>query len=119
MPPASDPACLFCKIGKGEIKGDILSRDTEMFVLRDIHPQAPVHQLVIPFEHIPSVANLSTKQAPLLGRMASMANEMARKAGLTERGYRLVLNCGPEGGQTVPHLHLHLLGGRQLQGGMG
>lgn len=110
--------CIFCKIGKGEIKGDIVDRDERLFVLKDINPQAPVHLLVMPFEHIASVADITESRADLIGRMVLMANRAAAKAGLSGKGYRLVINCGKEGGQTVAHLHMHVLGGRQMGGNM-
>lgn len=117
--PSTDPNCLFCKIGSGELRGTILDRDAELFVLQDIHPQAPVHQLIIPFAHIPSVAHVASAQSGLLGRMAAKANELAKHAGVAEKGYRLIINCGQEGGQSVGHLHMHLLAGRQLRGELG
>ena len=111
--------CIFCKIGSGEIKSDILDRDEKLFVLRDINPQAPVHLLVIPFEHIPSLADIGESQADLISRMVLMANKAAIQQGVAEKGYRLAINCREEGGQTVGHLHMHLLGGRQLSGRLG
>ena len=111
--------CIFCKIGKGEIKSDILDRDDKVFAIKDIHPQAPVHILVMPFDHIPSVADLTASTAGLISRMTLMANGIAKSQGIAEKGYRLTINCGEEGGQTVGHLHMHLLGGRQMRGGMG
>jgi histidine triad (HIT) family protein len=114
---ASD--CIFCKIGSGEVQGDVLDHDDKVLVLRDINPQAPVHLLIMPFEHVATVADLDDSHADLVGRMVSMANQMAVREGLIERGYRLAINCGKEGGQSVDHLHMHLLGGRQLSGALG
>ncbi|MSQ25498.1 MAG: histidine triad nucleotide-binding protein [Dehalococcoidia bacterium] len=111
--------CIFCKIASGEVKGEILEMDEEVVALRDIHPQAPVHVLVMPVKHIESVAALTEGDAHVLGRMALMAQRVARREGVAESGYRLVVNQGEHGGQTVAHLHMHLLGGRQLRGGMG
>ncbi len=111
--------CIFCKIASGEIQGDVLDHDDKVLVLRDISPQAPVHLLVMPFEHIASVADLDDSSADLVGRMVAMANRMAVREGVAERGYRLTINCGEEGGQSVGHLHMHLLGGRQLTGTLG
>lgn len=111
--------CIFCKIGKGEIKGDFVDRDGEVFVLRDIHPQAPVHLLVMPFKHIPSIADIGDGDTPLVARMVLMANKVAAREGVAQRGYRLAINCRSEGGQTVDHLHMHVLGGRQLSGKLG
>ena len=110
--------CIFCKIGAGEIKGDIADHNDELFVLRDIHPQAPVHLLVIPLEHIASIADVPDGDAAFMGRMVAMANRAARKAGIDKKGYRLVVNCREEGGQTVDHLHVHVLGGKQMGGDM-
>ena len=112
-------SCIFCKIGRGEVEGDVVDRDDRLFILRDISPQAPVHLLIIPFEHVPSVADVDEGNADLIGRMVLMANEAAIKEGVAETGYRLSINCRQEGGQTVDHLHLHLLGGRQLSGSLG
>jgi histidine triad (HIT) family protein len=111
--------CIFCKIGKGEIKSEIVARDGTVFAIKDIHPQAPVHILIIPFEHIPSVAALTASNSGLMASMTLMANGIATSQGIAEKGYRLTINCGGEGGQTVGHLHMHLLGGRQMRGGMG
>lgn len=111
--------CVFCKIGKGEIKSDIIDRDDKVFAIKDIKPLAPVHILIMPFDHIASVADLTKSNAGLMARMTLMANKAAKAAGIAERGYRLTVNCGGEGGQTVGHLHMHLLGGRQLRHGMG
>lgn len=106
--------CIFCQIGSGEVPGPLLHRDEQVFAIRDIHPRAPTHILIISQKHIPSLAEVIEGDAPLLGHMALVATHLARQEGLAERGYRLVFNCGPEGGQAVPHLHLHLLGGRSL-----
>jgi len=111
--------CLFCKIASGEIQGDVVDHDDKVLVLRDINPQAPVHLLVLPFEHIQSVADIDESNADLIGRMTLMANQAAANEGIAEKGYRLALNCGHEGGQSVDHLHMHVLGGRQLTGQLG
>ena len=111
--------CIFCQIIAGKIPGEILYQDEEVVAFRDINPQAPTHLLVIPRKHIISLADLSEDESPLVGRMVSTANELARKEGIAESGYRLVINSGKQGGQLVPHLHLHLLGGRQLSGRLG
>lgn len=112
-------ACIFCQIISGEIESQVLYQDEEALALRDIHPQAPVHILLIPKRHIPSLADLGEDSLPLMSHLVKLANEMAKKEGIAEKGYRLVVNCGPQGGQAVSHLHLHLLGGRQLKGEMG
>ena len=111
--------CVFCRIIAGEIPADIVHQDDQVIAIRDINPQAPTHLLIIPKAHIPSVAELSPGESELAAHLIHMANALARKEGVAEKGYRLVINCGREGGQEVPHLHLHLLGGRKLSGAMG
>jgi histidine triad (HIT) family protein len=111
--------CIFCKIVNGEIPSDIVYRDEKVFAFRDINPQAPVHVLVIPVRHIATLAELTEADAPLVGHMVHVAGQVARQEGIAERGYRLAISCGREGGQAVPHLHLHLLGGRQMADAMG
>ena len=111
--------CIFCQIADGKIPGDILYRDEEVIAFRDINPQAPIHLLIIPRQHIISLAHLPDADTTLIGKMAKVANQLARDEGVSESGYRLVINCGEQGGQLVPHLHLHLLGGRSLSGKMG
>ena len=106
--------CIFCKIAAGEIPSDILYQDKEVVAFRDINPAAPVHVLIIPKKHIPTVAELSQADSPLVGHMIDVANQMAKKEGISESGYRLVINSGKDSGQEVDHLHLHLLGGRRL-----
>jgi histidine triad (HIT) family protein len=111
--------CIFCKIASGEIPSDIIFQDEEFIAFRDIQPQAPVHVLVTPREHISSLSELTDTQAQLAGRLILLAKRIAEKEGVAESGYRLVINCGAEGGQIVPHLHLHLLGGRKLSDDIG
>jgi len=111
--------CIFCKIVAGEIPSDTLYQDDEIVAFRDISPQAPVHVLVIPRKHIESLVQLSEDESSLATHMVDVANQLARKEGVAESGYRLVINCGEQGGQLVPHLHLHLLGGRELSGKLG
>ncbi|NIP16432.1 MAG: HIT domain-containing protein [Pseudomonadales bacterium] len=106
--------CLFCKIASGEIPGDIVYEDDELLAFNDISPQAPHHVLVIPKQHVATVNDLSAEHADLLGRLVLRAQAIAGERGIQESGYRLILNCNGHGGQTVFHLHLHLLGGRQL-----
>jgi histidine triad (HIT) family protein len=105
--------CLFCKIVAGTIPASRVYEDELSLGFADINPQAPTHLLVIPKEHIASQAHAEQEHAALLGHLMAKAAEMARKAGL-DRGYRVVINTGPDGGQTVDHLHLHLLGGRHM-----
>ena len=106
--------CIFCRIISGEIQSDILYQDEEVIVIRDINPQAPTHLLVLPRSHISSLADVGADHKQLLGHLVHVANELAKREGLSDKGYRLVMNCGVEAGQEVPHLHLHLLGGRSL-----
>jgi len=106
--------CVFCQIVGGKIPSDTLYQDEEVIAFRDIHPVAPTHVLIIPKRHVPSLADLTDAEIPLIGRMAKVANQLAREEGVLEKGYRLVISSGREGGQVVPHLHMHLLGGRML-----
>lgn len=108
--------CIFCKIAAGTIPTDFLAYDDDVFVIRDVNPQAPVHLLVIPFRHIQSMGEVTPHDAKLLGRMTLLAKSAATAEGIGDQGYRLVINCGEDGGQTVGHLHMHVLGGRQLSG---
>lgn len=108
----SDPQCLFCKIAGGEIPAKIIYQDDDVVSFEDINPQAPVHLLVISRTHIPSLDALDEAQESTVGRVVRLAAELARSRGLATDGYRLVINCGPGAGQTVYHLHVHLLGGR-------
>ncbi len=111
--------CIFCQIAAGKIPSEIIYQDEELIAFRDINPQAPTHLLIIPRKHIPSIAQLSQAELPLMGRMVTVANKLAQEVGITGTGYRLVLNYGEWGGQVVPHLHMHLLGGRRLSGKIG
>ena len=111
--------CIFCKIAAGEIPADILYTDEEVIAFRDVNPQAPVHILIIPGEHIATLADLPEEKSVLVGHMVNVANRLAVSEGISESGYRVVVNCGQQGGQAVQHLHLHLLGGRQLADNLG
>ncbi len=111
--------CIFCRIVASEIPSDILYHDEEVIAFRDIHPVAPTHLLVIPQRHISSLAQLSEEDLPLIARMVGAANQLAKSEGISESGYRLVINSGKQGGQLVPHLHLHLIGGRKLSNALG
>jgi histidine triad (HIT) family protein len=108
-------SCLFCGIAAGEIPSTQVYADDEFLAFRDIDPKAPVHILVIPRRHVAAVKDLGAQDLDLAGRLLLVAARVAAAEGLADRGYRLVVNCGDEGGQTVPHLHLHLLGGRPLR----
>ena len=111
--------CIFCRIIQGEIKSDILHRTDRLVVLRDISPQAPVHLLVLPIEHIAALSEASAGHQQLLGEMLLTAKRMAVEAGVAAKGYRVAINTGAEGDQSVAHLHMHVLGGRQLNGRLG
>jgi histidine triad (HIT) family protein len=108
-------ACIFCRIARGELPAQIVYRDEQVLAFRDINPQAPVHILVVPCEHLSGLNELDAAHAELLGQLLLAAQRVARAEGLAERGYRLVINQGPEAGQSVDHLHVHLLGGRPMQ----
>jgi histidine triad (HIT) family protein len=99
-----------------EIPATIRRESDDLLAFDDAHPKAPTHVLVIPKAHIASACDLTSEHAALVGRMVLLAGDIAREAGIAERGYKLAVNCGVEGGQVVPHLHLHLLGGKQLSG---
>lgn len=111
--------CIFCRIVQGGIPAEVVFEDEALIAIRDIHPQAPTHLLFIPKVHIPSLNDLGDGHRDLMGRLMVAATKVAQDLGLGESGYRLVVNCGPDGGQTVFHLHLHLLGGASLSGRMG
>jgi histidine triad (HIT) family protein len=106
---------LFEKIVAREIPADIVYEDDELLAFRDIQPQAPVHVLIIPKKRIPTLNDLEADHAQLVGKMVLAAAKIAKEEGISEDGYRLNLNCNEQGGQSVYHIHLHLLGGRQMQ----
>ena len=111
--------CIFCQIVAGKVPSEILYQNEEVIAFRDINPQSPTHLVIIPKKHIPFLAHLSEAESSLIGRMVNIANQLAREEGISESGYRLVINCGEQGGQLVPHLHMHLLGGRKLSDELG
>jgi histidine triad (HIT) family protein len=104
--------CLFCKMASGQIKPDVVYEDENLLAFRDIHPQAPVHILIIPKVHLPTLNDLD--DAVLAGQLLQAAAKIAKQQGLADDGYRTVINCNKHGGQAVDHLHLHVLGGRQM-----
>lgn len=106
--------CIFCRIVAGSIPADIVYRDEQVTAFRDIEPQAPVHVLLIPNEHIASTDALEPRHEGLVGRLFTTAKRVAREQGVAENGYRLTINTGRDGNQTVAHLHVHLLGGRRF-----
>jgi len=107
--------CLFCKIASGDIAADIVYQDEKSVAFKDIHPQAPTHILIIPRKHIATLNDLSASDTETIGYLTQVAQKLAEQQGLSENGYRLVMNCKKHGGQTVFHIHMHLLGGRQLR----
>lgn len=107
-------SCIFCRIARDELKADVVHRDEEVTAFRDVNPQAPVHILIVPNAHIPSISAMGQQDAALLGRLIEVANALARQESVAASGYRLVWNAGPDAGQSVDHVHLHLLGGRPL-----
>lgn len=111
-----DGDCIFCLIGGGEAESDVLYQDDDCFVIRDIAPKAPVHLLVIPSGHFTYLTELTPEHYRMIGAMFKTAEKMSREKGLGASGYRLVINQGDDAGQQVPHLHLHVLGGRPLSG---
>lgn len=107
--------CLFCKISSGEMDTDFVYEDQKVVVFEDINPQAPVHLLIVPKKHIADINALENEDNELVAHVYQIAKKMAVEKEIAESGYRLVSNCGDDGGQTVYHLHFHLLGGRKLQ----
>ena len=106
--------CLFCKILDGQIPATITYRDQDVVAFKDITPKAPFHQLVIPTAHLASLADAKADHASLLGKLLLVGSELASAAGYRERGFRVVMNAGPDAGQSVAHVHLHVLAGRSL-----
>ena len=106
--------CIFCTMAQDSTHEAPIYRDERVFVLRDISPKAPVHLLIIPNNHLASLAYVGPGQVPIMGHLFVVAEEMARREGVTLSGYRLALNQGPDSGQEIEHLHLHLLGGHKL-----
>ncbi|NMB40989.1 MAG: histidine triad nucleotide-binding protein [Firmicutes bacterium] len=111
--------CIFCKIVAGEIPTQFVYEDDQVVAFNDIQPAAPVHIILIPRIHIPSFDDIKPEHKGLMGHLAWVAGELARQKNISEKGYRLVMNCGPDGGQEVFHLHFHLLGGKPLASGYG
>ncbi len=109
-----DPDCLFCKIIAGDIPADIIYESDTAIAFRDINPRAPTHVLIVPREHIATINDINPEQEAIVGSLFSAARAIAAEEGLSDDGYRAVMNCNAAAGQTVFHLHLHLLGGRIL-----
>jgi histidine triad (HIT) family protein len=108
----NNPDCLFCKFASGELDTDIVLETDKVLAFRDINPQAPTHILIIPRKHIATINDLTKSDAEELGNLYLVAKELAKAEGIEEDGYRVVMNCNSGAGQTVYHVHLHLLGGR-------
>ncbi|MEN8177606.1 MAG: histidine triad nucleotide-binding protein [Pseudomonadota bacterium] len=106
--------CLFCKFVSGEIKPNVVYEDEDVLAFRDVNPQAPTHILVIPKRHIATLNDLQPADADLIGKLTLAAQKIAEDEGIAEPGYRTLINCNAEAGQTVFHIHLHLLGGRPM-----
>ena len=106
--------CLFCKIRDGDIKGDIVYQDDDVLAFNDVNPQAPVHVLIIPNKHISTVNEIEAGDEIIMGKLFSAAKLIASQRGISDDGYRLVVNCNEKAGQTVFHIHMHLLGGRNM-----
>jgi histidine triad (HIT) family protein len=107
---------IFCQIIEGKASARMVYQDAEIVAFWDIHPRAPVHILIVPRKHIVSVGELTEEDAPILGKMALAADKIAKQEGIFDSGFRLVMNYGPDSGMVVPHLHMHLLGGRKMGG---
>lgn len=106
--------CIFCKIIKKEIPSSIVYEDDEILAFRDINPAAPVHILVIPKKHISSLIDLSKEDELVIGKIYTVINKIAEQEGIDKKGFRVIVNCGEDGGQEVKHLHFHILGGKKL-----
>lgn len=106
--------CVFCRLAKGLVRADIIYEDLHVLAFNDIHPQAPVHVLIIPRQHITALWEVDETHQGLLGHMLIVANALAEGSGIMNSGYRVVINSGLDAGQSVDHLHLHVLGGRKL-----
>lgn len=106
--------CLFCKIAQRQIESTVLFEDPEIIAIRDIHPQAPTHILILPKKHITTINDTDSSDEQLLGRMVLTGKKLAQAEQIAEKGYRLVYNVNADGGQAVYHIHLHVLGGRQM-----
>jgi len=106
--------CIFCRMVDGEIKPDVVYEDEDVLAFRDTNPQSPTHVLLIPKQHIATTNDLDEGNAAIVGQLYLAARQVAANEGIAERGYRMVMNCNPEAGQSVYHIHLHLLGGRPM-----
>ena len=107
-------SCLFCGIIEGKVKGNIVHQDGSIVAFKDVNPKAPVHILIVPRKHIASLLELEPEDRELIGEVFTVASKLARDNGIAKDGFRVVANCGPNAGQSVLHIHFHLLGGRSL-----
>ena len=112
-------SCHFCTIVSRQASAEIVYRDDRVTAFRDIHPVAPTHILIVPNKHIESVNALEPKDEPLVGHLYTVARQLAEEAGISKSGYRLITNTGPDGGQTIFHIHMHLIGGQKMRYPMG
>jgi histidine triad (HIT) family protein len=119
MAYSMSPDCIFCKIVTNEAKAAVVYRDEQVTAFRDIHPVAPTHILIVPNRHIESVGTLETQDEPLMGHLFTVARKLAEEEGIANSGFRLITNTGANGGQTVFHLHVHLIGGQRMRYPMG
>lgn len=106
--------CIFCKIAQQEVPATILYQDEQVIAFDDLHPRAPIHKLIIPHKHIATLNELSKEDENVAGRMLYVAQQLAKQFDIAENGYRVVMNCNKDAGQAVFHIHLHLLGGREM-----
>lgn len=106
--------CIFCKIAKKEIPSSIVYEDNDIIAFRDINPVTPIHILVIPKKHIESILDIKEEDEILVGKIHTVINKIAKQEGISEKGFRVIVNCGEDGGQEVKHLHYHILGGKKL-----
>jgi len=114
----TDPNCLFCRIAAGQIPATLVHEDADVVAFKDIAPQAPVHLVLVPRVHLAGLNDLTADLAPLVGKLALVAQGLAKAHGCAATGWRLISNCGPDAGQTIHHLHFHLLGGAPMAGRM-
>ena len=119
MTYSMSPDCIFCKIVTNEAKAEVVYRDEQVTAFRDIHPVAPTHILIVPNRHIESVGTLEIQDEPLMGHIFTVARKLAEEEGIANSGFRLITNTGANGGQTVFHLHVHLIGGQRMRYPMG
>ncbi|HEY3313258.1 MAG TPA: histidine triad nucleotide-binding protein [Anaerolineales bacterium] len=110
-----NPSCLFCKIASGDAPANIVYQDDLVTAFRDIHPVAPIHVLIVPNKHIPSLSHAEEEDENIFGRLFTVARKVAEMENISEGGYRTIINTGVQGGQTVLHLHLHVIGGQRMR----